>query len=233
MKLGRDLRKGLDWSITCWKSPNDLSPGDFSLGLVVRDYPVYYMMNGTQKDEISYSYNTKVDSIIGGGVISQISQSLTSYLWDDNLQNWKVSGSTQGDVCDKYDLCGAYAYCSVADSKHVCQCFKGFSPKSPEEWNSNNSSQGCIRDDPLSYNVTRTDVFVKYTGLKVPNTQHTKLHENINLDECRNLCLKNCSCMAYANSDIRGGGSGCAMWFGDLIDIKLLQNGIIMPIGRN
>ncbi|RYQ94449.1 hypothetical protein Ahy_B08g089357 [Arachis hypogaea] len=257
MKLGRDLRKGLDWRITCWKSPNDPSPGDFSLGLVVRDYPVYYMMNGTQKvyrsgpwnglyfsgfpdlsftyvfedsfvtnkDEISYSYNTKVDSIIGRGVISQTSQSLTSYLWDDNLQNWKVSASTPGDVCDKYDLCGAYAYCSVAESQHLCQCFKGFSPKSPEEWNSNNSSQGCIRDDPLSCNVTSTDVFVKYTGLKVPDTQHTKLHENINLDECRNLCLKNCSCMAYANSDIRGGGSGCAMWFGDLIDIKLFQNG--------
>ncbi|KAL1346925.1 hypothetical protein HN51_020456 [Arachis hypogaea] len=257
MKLGRDLRNGLDWRITCWKSPNDPSPGDYSLGLVVRDYPVYYMMNGTQKvyrsgpwnglyfsgfpdlsftyvfedsfvtnkDEISYSYNTKLDSIIARALISQTSQSLTSYLWDDNLQNWKYFGSSPGDVCDKYDLCGAYAYCSVAQSQHVCQCFKGFSPKSPEEWNSNNSSQGCIRDKPLSCNVTTSDVFVKYTGLKVPDTQHTKLHENITLDECRNLCLKNCSCMAYTNSDIRGGGSGCAMWFGDLIDMKLFQNG--------
>ncbi|XLU28628.1 hypothetical protein S245_064694, partial [Arachis hypogaea] len=258
MKLGRDLRKGLDWRITCWKSPNDPSPGDFSLGLVVRDYPVYYMMNGTQKvyrsgpwnglyfsgfpdlsftyvfevtfvtnkDEISYSYNTKVDSIITRALISQTSQSLTQYIWDDDLQNWKSFGSKPVDVCDKYDLCGAFSYCSVAESKHVCQCFKGFSPKSPEAWNSNNSSQGCIRDKPLSCNnVTSTDGFVKYTGLKVPDTQHTKLHENINLDECRNLCLKNCSCMAYANSDIRGGGSGCAMWFGDLIDIKLFQNG--------
>ena len=26
--------------------------------------------------------------------------------------------------------------------------------------------------------------------------------------------------MAYTNSDIRGSGSGCAMWFGDLIDIR-------------
>ncbi|RYQ94445.1 hypothetical protein HN51_045708 [Arachis hypogaea] len=258
MKLGRDLRNGLDWRITCWKSPNDPSPGDFSLGLALSDYPVYYMMNGTQKvyragpwnglyfsgfpdlsftyvfevtfvtnkDEISYSYNTKVDSIITRALISQTSQSLTQYIWDDDLQNWKSFGSKPVDVCDKYDLCGAFSYCSVAESKHVCQCFKGFSPKSPEAWNSNNSSQGCIRDKPLSCNnVTSTDGFVKYTGLKVPDTQHTKLHENINLDECRNLCLKNCSCMAYANSDIRGGGSGCAMWFGDLIDIKLFQSG--------
>ena len=26
--------------------------------------------------------------------------------------------------------------------------------------------------------------------------------------------------MAYSNIDIRDGGSGCNMWFGDLIDIR-------------
>ncbi|KAG5047175.1 hypothetical protein JHK86_016581 [Glycine max] len=31
--------------------------------------------------------------------------------------------------------------------------------------------------------------------------------------------------MAYSNSDIRGEGSGCVMWFGDLIDMKQLQTG--------
>ncbi|XP_022876530.1 G-type lectin S-receptor-like serine/threonine-protein kinase SD1-1 [Olea europaea var. sylvestris] len=42
----------------------------------------------------------------------------------------------------------------------------------------------------------------------------------MSLKECQAECLKNCSCMAYANSDIREGGSGCFMWFGDLIDIQ-------------
>ena len=32
--------------------------------------------------------------------------------------------------------------------------------------------------------------------------------------------MNNCTCMAYSNTDIRDGGSGCAMWFGDLIDIR-------------
>ncbi|XLR36370.1 G-type lectin S-receptor-like serine/threonine-protein kinase At4g27290 isoform X1 [Arachis ipaensis] len=201
-------------------------------GLYLSGYPdqsYTYIFETTyvkNKDEISYSSNTKIDSILARAVINQTSQSITQYIWDDNLQNWKSFGSKPVDVCDKYDLCGAFSYCSVTEPQHVCQCFKGFSPKSPEAWNSNNSSQGCIRDKPLSCNnVTSTDGFVKYTGLKVPDTQHTKLLENINLDECRNLCLKNCSCMAYANSDIRGGGSGCVMWFGDLIDIKIFQSG--------
>lgn len=40
------------------------------------------------------------------------------------------------------------------------------------------------------------------------------------LKQCEAECLKNCSCMAYSNSDIRKGGSGCLIWFGDLIDIR-------------
>ena len=38
----------------------------------------------------------------------------------------------------------------------------------------------------------------------------------IDLEECRRLCLKNCSCTAYANADIK---SGCILWFDDLIDV--------------
>ncbi|MED6216345.1 hypothetical protein PIB30_006989 [Stylosanthes scabra] len=257
MKLGRELQNGFDWRITSWKSPNDPSLGDFSVGLVISDYPEFSVMNGTKKfnrlgpwnglyfsgypnvsytyifevsfvtnkDEISYSYNAKIDSVISRIVINQ-SHSFTQYFWDENVQNWRYFESLSGDVCVTYDLCGAYGYCSVTEA-HVCQCLKGFHPKSREAWNSNNFTQGCIRDKPLSCNnnVTSTDGFVKYTGLKVPDTQHTKLHENITLDECRNFCLKNCSCMAYTNSDIRGGGSGCVMWFGDLIDIRVFQSG--------
>ena len=43
---------------------------------------------------------------------------------------------------------------------------------------------------------------------------------SMNLEECRVKCMNNCTCMAYSNTNIRDGGSGCAMWFGDLIDIR-------------
>lgn len=32
--------------------------------------------------------------------------------------------------------------------------------------------------------------------------------------------MKNCSCMAYSNLDIRRGGSGCLLWFNELVDIR-------------
>ncbi|KAI9185194.1 hypothetical protein LWI28_005200 [Acer negundo] len=40
--------------------------------------------------------------------------------------------------------------------------------------------------------------------------------------EFESKCLKNCSCKAYANSIVSGGGRGCLMWSGDLIDIRKL-----------
>ncbi|PRQ54530.1 putative non-specific serine/threonine protein kinase [Rosa chinensis] len=36
------------------------------------------------------------------------------------------------------------------------------------------------------------------------------------------LCMKNCSCTDYANSNIREGRSGCLLWLGDLIDVRNL-----------
>ncbi|QHO32417.1 G-type lectin S-receptor-like serine/threonine-protein kinase [Arachis hypogaea] len=257
MKTGRDLQNGFDWRVTCWKSPDDPSPGDLSYGLVLSDYPEFSIMNGTKKfsrigpwnglyfggvpnmkyeyiyelsyvtnkDEIFYSFSTKIDSLITRVVINQTSEHvLTQYLWDDKVQHWKLFGSLPADVCDYYGCCGAFGYCSAADT-HVCQCLKGFSPKSPKAWNLSIWTQGCVRNEPLSCNVTSSDGFLKYTGFKEPDTQHTRLIENITLEDCEVLCLKNCSCMAYANSDIREGGRGCVMWFGDLIDLKLLQGG--------
>ena len=40
------------------------------------------------------------------------------------------------------------------------------------------------------------------------------------------VCMKNCSCTAYTNLDIRDGGTGCLLWYGDLIDIRYFaENG--------
>ncbi|CAL5391019.1 unnamed protein product [Camellia sinensis] len=43
------------------------------------------------------------------------------------------------------------------------------------------------------------------------------------LRECEMQCLKNCSCTAHSNLDIRGDGSGCLLWFNELIDMRKLS----------
>lgn len=123
------------------------------------------------------------------------------------------------DQCDHYSRCGANGNCSITGAP-ICQCLKGFKPKSQENWDTAEWSEGCVRNKPLS---CESDGFVKLQGLKLPDTKHTWLDETIGLEECRKRCLNNSSCMAFTNSDIRGQGSGCVMWFGDLFDIRELQ----------
>ncbi|XP_061349733.1 G-type lectin S-receptor-like serine/threonine-protein kinase At4g27290 [Gastrolobium bilobum] len=255
MKLGRNLRLGLDWTLTTWKSPDDPSPGDVSEGLVLHNYPEFYTMKGTEKffrygpwngieisgipgspsttildftfvtnnDEIYYTYSFNNNSVISILVLNQTST--VRYVWDDQDQNWRIYTLDPKDFCDTYGLCGAYGNCMITQLP-VCQCFNGFSPKSPQAWISSDWSQGCVRNKPLSCNDTYTDDgFVKFEGLKVPDTTYTWLNESMGLEECRVKCLNNCSCMAYTNSNISGAGSGCVMWFGDLIDMRQFQEG--------
>ncbi|KAL9353489.1 hypothetical protein Peur_056169 [Populus x canadensis] len=54
----------------------------------------------------------------------------------------------------------------------------------------------------------------------MPETRKSWFNRSMDLEECKNTCLKNCSCTAYTNLDIRDGGSGCLLWFNDLIDMR-------------
>ncbi|RVW12944.1 G-type lectin S-receptor-like serine/threonine-protein kinase [Vitis vinifera] len=116
-----------------------------------------------------------------------------------------------------------YGICKI-DESPKCECMKGFRPKFQSNWDMADWSKGCVRSTPLD--CQKGDGFVKYSGVKLPDTRNSWFDESMNLKECASLCLRNCSCTAYANSDIRGGGSGCLLWFDDLIDIRdFTQNG--------
>jgi len=253
MKLGRDLRKGLDRKLTSWKSPEDPSIGDVSWGLVLNDYPEYYMMKGNEKvfrigpwnglhfgglpeqdsnsflqyetvsnnDEIFFRYSIMVDNVISNSVLDQTKEH--RYVWNEQEHDWRIYGTLPKDFCDSYGRCGPYGNC-ITTQQQVCQCFNGFEPMSPQAWIESDWSQGCVRNKHLSCNHTNKDGFVKFQGLKVPDTTHTWLNVSMSLEECREKCFSNCSCMAYTNSNISGKGSGCVMWFGDLIDIRQFEN---------
>ncbi|KAF2314271.1 hypothetical protein GH714_024806 [Hevea brasiliensis] len=99
----------------------------------------------------------------------------------------------------------------------VCACLEGFVPKSPAEWNVSDWSNGT------QLNCHGGDGFRKHIEMKLPDTSSSWVDKSIGLKECEELCLRNCSCMAYANSDIRG--SGCLLWFDDLIDLRKFTEG--------
>ncbi|KAK3420153.1 hypothetical protein EUGRSUZ_G00950 [Eucalyptus grandis] len=124
---------------------------------------------------------------------------------------------TQTDDCDTYAFCGANGNCNIA-SYPKCVCLKGFVPKYPIDWGFGDWSNGCVRRTKLD--CRGGDEFLKNTQVKLPDTRLSWFNESMNLQECEQTCLGNCSCMAYSNLDIRGQGSGCLLWFGDLMDIR-------------
>ncbi|CAH1438445.1 unnamed protein product [Lactuca virosa] len=88
----------------------------------------------------------------------------------------------------------------------------------PEEWNIANWSSGCQREKPLD--CMNRDGFQKITGVTLPDSRKTWYNVSMSLAECKRECKRNCSCTAYANLDVRNGGSGCLLWFGNLMDIR-------------
>ncbi|XP_052289579.1 G-type lectin S-receptor-like serine/threonine-protein kinase At4g27290 isoform X19 [Citrus sinensis] len=245
MKVGWDLKTGLERRLTSWKSSNDPSPGDLIWKIERQGNPELVMWKGSTKfyrtgpwngvtfsassikpnpifnssfvsneDELYYTYILVDKAVFSRTLVNQTLSLRQRFVWSKATQSWELYTSLPRDQCDTYNLCGAYGICSISKSP-VCQCLKGFKPKSEVYVE---RSQGCVRTKPLNY--SRRDGFVKFNDLKLPDSTSSWVSKSMNLNECREKCLDNSSCMAYTNSDIRGEGSGCAMWFGDLIDMR-------------
>ena len=249
MKLGWDSRAGLERRLFAWKSPEDPSPGELNLGIEHYNYPELTMKKGTKKyyrtgpwnglghsgvpafkansvynlsfftskDEVYYTYHMINESIISHVVLNQTRYLFQMFIWVEAKKEWSEFTSIPKDDCDSYNLCGVYGNCIIGET---CNCLKGFKPKSQERWNPDEWSKGCERTTQLSCHDKDKIGFFKFVGLKLPDTTYSWVNASMNLEECKVKCLNDCNCTAYSNSDIRNGGSGCAIWYGDLFDIK-------------
>ncbi|MED6167528.1 hypothetical protein PIB30_003500 [Stylosanthes scabra] len=263
MKLGWDLKTGLQRRLTAWRNWDDPSPGNLSWGISLDGFPQGVFLKGSReyyrvgpwigprfsgtpelktnqlfsykfvsdKNEVYFEYILKNKLILLRLVMNETSGTRHGYMWSIGSHEWMdfSSHSPRDQDCDLYNHCGPNAICSVISGNETCKCLKGFKQKSSQDW-----SQGCssLVDEKLRCNMdnkTRTNngglTFYKVGGMKYPDTRSSWVNESMNLSECRDKCMENCSCMAYASSDISEGGSGCLMWFGDLNDIKEFSDG--------
>ncbi|XP_051181856.1 receptor-like serine/threonine-protein kinase SD1-8 isoform X2 [Lolium perenne] len=159
------------------------------------------------------------DKVISRFVLNQ--SSLQRYVWLQQQQAWSLYWSLPRDQCDRYAQCGAYGVCDATASP-ICGCAAGFTPASPREWALRDGSAGCARTTPL--NCTG-DGFLPLRGVKLPDATNATADASVSLDQCRQRCLANCSCLAYSASSIKGGESGCIVWTSPLIDIRQFQSG--------
>lgn len=173
--------------------------------------------------EVSYGYELLNQSIVSRYMLTSTGQ-VERYMLSDQTNTWQLFFVGPSDQCDNYALCGANSNCDVSNSP-TCECLKGFLPKSQENWNSQRWSEGCVRRVDLDCGSGSSDGFLKYQVMKLPDTSTSWFDRNMSLEECEKTCLRNCSCTAYANLDIRDGGSGCLLWFNNIMDVRKLPSG--------
>ncbi|KAI3983282.1 hypothetical protein MKX01_013349 [Papaver californicum] len=199
MKLGWDLKIGLNRYMTSWKNVNDPSIGDYSFGTDLAGLPQFVLRNGLGNSFVlgygmefnlvvfkiycQMNFSGSDPSVIMRESMNERGQ-LQRLIWDNQRMKLNDMSVLPRDQCDSYNYCG---------------CLQGFAPSSQQQWSIYNWTGGYVRETSLEYG---SDIF------------------SIGLEECKWECTKNCSCTAYANSDIREGGSGCILWFGDLFDFR-------------
>ncbi|XP_074575388.1 G-type lectin S-receptor-like serine/threonine-protein kinase B120 [Curcuma longa] len=148
-------------------------------------------------------------------------------IWQDDTGVWSRYWEAPTTECEVYNKCGNYGSCSDENTP-ICSCLKGFVPAVEEEWKRGNWSSGCVRRTALqcpsnsssSKEEEEDDGFLKIERVKLPDSSDWDTNAN-DEDECRDACLSNCSCRAFAHVD----GIGCLAWGVDLVDIQIFSSG--------
>ncbi|KAJ1285734.1 hypothetical protein BS78_03G299500 [Paspalum vaginatum] len=248
MKLGVDIRAGITRNITSWRSPSDPSPGDVTFKLVIGGLPQFFLLRGDERiytsgpwngdiltgvpylraqaftfevvysaDETYYSYFIRDPSLLSRLVVDGAATQLKRFSLNNGA--WSSFWYYPTDQCDFYAKCGPFGYCDTARSP-PCSCLPGFVPRSPDQWRQRDWSGGCVRATNLSCDGTG-DGFWVVNRMKLPQATDATVYAGMTLDQCRQACLGNCSCGAYAAANNSGGvGVGCVFWTVDLLDMR-------------
>ncbi|GKV19195.1 hypothetical protein SLEP1_g29485 [Rubroshorea leprosula] len=250
MKFGWNLLTNQSWFLTSWKSLEDPSIGEYNHKLEIQGLPQFVIRRGSdivyrsgpwdgnrfgllQVEEktvtnsffivnstfVYYSFEDKGDRI-SRYVLNQSgsSQLLT---WNAWRGEWIAIFTLQRDQCDEYGFCGPYGLCNVNMEPH-CRCLSGFDPKIPRDWNTFDWFGGCIPRTPLNCSKDNGYGFKKFSMLKLPdNSRLWSNRTDMTQTDCNQACLRNCSCVAYAITDV----CRCVMWFGSLLDMREYNKG--------
>ncbi|XP_074290059.1 G-type lectin S-receptor-like serine/threonine-protein kinase At1g11330 [Silene latifolia] len=233
-----------------WKSENDPSVGNFSVGIGTAGLPqvltwnngVIYWRSGPW-DGNNYIGLPNVDNTLNDGFVLDIEPKTLAMKFapEDASLLFNYVANYDGLVLENYwddgvknwtvgwlapsSKCEVYGTCGLYGScdhdKSVCKCLQGFEPKNLDEWKRGNWRDGCVRREKLQCGIQGGD----QDGFL--RLQTMKVPDNIEKrsafsdDGCRSQCLNNCSCLAYSyHLNI-----GCMVWSKDLIDTQQFSAG--------
>ncbi|KAJ0983617.1 hypothetical protein J5N97_011872 [Dioscorea zingiberensis] len=188
----------------------------------MKTYSAFNFTFVDNEEEMYYMYHILDDSIISRLVVNY-DGTTQRLVWLNESSMWNVFWFAPKDPCDKVSPCGPFGVCNPNDSP-MCECLQGFDPESPTNWAMRDQSDGCVRLTPLDCR-NGTDGFITVSMTKLPDTSDATVNMSMTLDECRTLCLSNCSCTDYASADIAGNETGCIIWTTELTDLRLYTYG--------
>ncbi|KAJ6769710.1 hypothetical protein OIU79_020549 [Salix purpurea] len=151
----------------------------------------------------------------------------TEHLWNKRMQSWEGDWVVPSTECDIYGKCGPFGRCDAQNSP-ICRCLIGFVPKNQDEWNKGIWTSGCVRMTSLQCDrirngseVGKEDGFMKLEMMKVPAFAEYWSYPSSSEQDCKDECVKNCSCVAYSYYN----GFGCMAWTRNLVDIQKFSEG--------
>ncbi|PON34984.1 Serine/threonine protein kinase [Parasponia andersonii] len=234
MKLGFDRVTGVNRSLTSWRSVDSPALGSFTLGLdpIVTDEVmviwwrgVKYWGSGTWRggcfdslgDEFcnDYKYNFSY--------VSNENESYFSYLVSKEVTIFpRLTLSPDGEIRGygmDFMFTGVSCIGSSSDSKPSLRF-------------------GCVEQElPSCRGSSSRDSFESKVGAMSRDGFRFNGNENLTMVDCREKCLKNCSCVAYAYADDNN-GTGCEIWtkessfteinLATLREIHILESGVRM-----
>ncbi|VVA90948.1 unnamed protein product [Arabis nemorensis] len=187
-----------------------------------------YIFNNSfvsNQDEVSFTYGVTDASVLTRLMVNERGH-IQRFTWIARDKRWNEFWSVPKEECDYYTHCGVNGHCDPTSSETFeCTCLPGFEPKIPRHWFLRDYSGGCRKKNRASI-CQQNDGFVKLKRAKIPDTSGTSVDMNITLKECKQSCLRNCSCVAYASAyhESKGGPTGCLTWHGDMLDTRTYLN---------
>ncbi|CAD6266143.1 unnamed protein product [Miscanthus lutarioriparius] len=218
-KIGWSNGTGLIRRLVSRKNSVDQSPGVYSCELSSSgsghdgdgdDTSIVFMYNSSKQYWSSGTW--------GGRYFSNIPETMKVLLWfEGSSTDWQAVYAAPKSQCDVYASCGPFTVCNDVPFPS-CTCMKGYSIRSPQDWDLGDRTGGCARNTPLHCNTSGAG------GGAASEPDKFYAMASTSEDECSVACLGICSCTAYSYNDQ---GSGCSIWHDKLLNVRLQGNSVL------
>nr|BAJ88723.1 predicted protein [Hordeum vulgare subsp. vulgare] len=169
-----------------------------------------------------YMYTSPEESSSSLFVSLDISGQVKLNVWSEANLSWQTICAEPADACTPAATCGPFTVCN-GNAQPSCDCMEGFSRKSPQDWQFDDRTGGCIRNTPFNCSTrgnnknmtSSTDIFHPISQVALPYNPQS-IDVATTQSKCEEACLSSCSCTAYSYNNSR-----CYVWHGELLSVNL------------